>query len=188
MLRLLDAQKDKPFRLTFAGYWTFRTTTPGPTSGKSYPGCTWNLCKQLPGSWERMSIIWFLSKMPPQVRKLMNYTFLMQSWIHLLAYYHKWVQIFIWRKNCFLQGWTQFWELSRGRLGTRYWQQRTHTTRWEIPAAGLFKCSQVRLMSLRSCNVISSISICTNFYISKHWIHETVSHLSRYYATVPFLK
>lgn len=86
--------------------------------------------------------------MPPQVRKLMNYTFLMQSWIHLLAYYHKWVQIFIWRKNCFLQGWTQFWELSRGRLGTRYWQQRTHTTRWEIPAAGLFKCSQVRLMSL----------------------------------------
>lgn len=126
--------------------------------------------------------------MPPQVRKLMNYTFLMQSWIHLLAYYHKWVQIFIWRKNCFLQGWTQFWELSRGRLGTRYWQQRTHTTRWEIPAAGLFKCSQVRLMSLRSCNVISSISICTNFYISKHWIHETVSHLSRYYATVPFLK
>lgn len=112
--------------------------------------------------------------MPPQVWKLMNDTFLMQSWIHLLAYYHKWVQIFIWRKNCFLQGWTQFWEPSRGRLGTRYWQQRTHTTRWEIPAAGLFKCSQVRLMSLRSCNVISSISICTNFYISKHWIHETV--------------
>lgn len=98
-----------------------------------------------------------------------------------------WIQRYFY----FLQVWTQFWERSRGRLGTRCWSQRTPTTRWEIPAAGLFKCSQVRMMSLRSCKVIPQYIKLYILNFNSHtltsWNNKIIS-LPSYYATVLFLK